>query len=152
MILLHPKLVLLTNKWVWNSPFFGFVVRMADYYPVMQGAEPSIDALAGKVNEGFSIVVFPEGTRTQDGNMKRFHKGAFFLAEKLQLDILPIVIHGTGYTMSKNDFLLKDGTISLKFLPRIKPGNNAWGDGYAERTKMVSRYFKEEFNKFRKRN
>jgi 1-acyl-sn-glycerol-3-phosphate acyltransferase len=150
MIMLHPKLLLLTNKWVWNSPVFGFVVRMADYYPVMQGAEPSIDALAGKVKQGFSIVVFPEGTRTPDGNMKRFHKGAFFLAEKLELDILPIVIHGTGYTMTKNDFLLKDGSISLKFLPRIKPGEVQWGEGYAERAKKIGRFFREEFNKLRR--
>lgn len=150
MIMLHPKLVLLTNKWVWNSPVFGFVVRMADYYPVMQGAEPSIDALAQKVQQGFSIVVFPEGTRTPDGNMKRFHKGAFFLAEKLQMDILPIVIHGTGYTMTKNDFLLKDGIVSLKFLPRIKPEEKSWGDSYSERAKKIGRYFREEFNKLRK--
>ena len=149
MIMLHPKVVLLTNKWVWNSPVFGFVVRMADYYPVMQGAEEGIEALAEKVKQGYSIVVFPEGTRTPDGNMKRFHKGAFFLAEKLELDILPIVIHGTGYTMTKNDFLLKDGTVSLKFLPRIKPNEVQWGVGYAERTKKIGRYFREEFNKLR---
>lgn len=145
MIMLHPRLILLTNKWVWNSPVFGFVVRMADYYPVMQGAEPSIDALEGRVKQGYSIVVFPEGTRTPDGNMKRFHKGAFFLAEKLQLDILPIVLHGTGYTMTKNDFLLKDGTLSLKFLPRIKADDPSWGVGYAERAKKIGRYFKGEF-------
>ena len=149
MIMLHPKLVLLTNKWVWSSPVFGFVVRMADYYPVMQGAEPSIEALEGKVKEGFSIVVFPEGTRTPDGNMKRFHKGAFFLAEKMKLDILPIVIHGTGYTMTKNDFLLKDGNITLKFLPRIAPDNDQWGEGYAERAKKIGRYFREEFSHLR---
>ena len=149
MIMLHPKLVLLTNKWVWSSPVFGFVVRMADYYPVMQGAEPSIEALEGKVKQGFSIVVFPEGTRTPDGNMKRFHKGAFFLAEKMNLDILPIVIHGTGYTMTKNDFLLKDGSITLKYLPRIEPNDTRWGEGYAERAKKIGRYFREEFNDLR---
>jgi len=149
MIMLHPKLVLLTNKWVWNSPVFGFVVRLAEYYPVMQGAELSIDTLGEKVKQGYSVVIFPEGTRTQDGDVKRFHKGAFFLAEKLDLDILPIIIHGTGYTMTKNDFLLKDGTITLKFLPRITPGEILWGDGYAERTKKVGRYFRAEFNKLR---
>ena len=39
-----------------------------------------------KVKEGYSIAIFPEGTRTYDGRMKRFHKGAFYLSEKLQLD------------------------------------------------------------------
>ncbi|POY36554.1 glycerol acyltransferase [Solitalea longa] len=145
MIMLHPKLVLLTNSWVWNSPFFGFVVRMADYYPVDNGAENSIALLEAKVKQGYSVVVFPEGTRTLDGTMKRFHKGAFYLAEQLQLDILPIVLHGTGYTMSKGDFLLKDGTITVKFLPRISLLNTDFGETYTERAKQIGRYFRKEF-------
>jgi len=143
-VLLHPKLILLTNSWVYHSPVFGAVVRMADYYPVIQGAETGIQQLVGRVKEGYSIVVFPEGTRSADGNIKRFHKGAFYLAEKLQLDILPIVIHGTGYTMTKNDFLLKDGKITLKFLPRIKSGDVSFGTDYAIRSKNIGRYFRQE--------
>jgi uncharacterized protein len=146
-VMLTPKLILFTNHWVWNSPVFGFVVRMADYYPVMQGADGSIELVADRVKRGYSVVVFPEGTRSADGNMKRFHKGAFFLAEKLRLDILPILIHGSGYTMSKGDFLLKDGTITLHFLPRIKPADRSFGNGYAERTKSVGRYFRAELNR-----
>jgi uncharacterized protein len=148
-IMLHPKLILFTNNWVWNSPVFGVVVRMADYYPVSNGAEESIDKVAERVKQGYSVVVFPEGTRSADGNMKRFHKGAFFLAEKLQLDLLPIVIHGTGYTMSKGDFLLKNGEITLQFMPRIQPADNSFGIGYAERTKKISHWFKEEFSKLK---
>ncbi|MFT3826167.1 MAG: 1-acyl-sn-glycerol-3-phosphate acyltransferase [Chitinophagaceae bacterium] len=144
-VMLHPKLILLTNNWVWKSPVFGAVVRMADYYPVADGAETSIEQMAERVKEGYSIVVFPEGTRTVDGTMKRFHKGAFFIAEKLQLDILPIVIHGTGYNMTKGDFLLKNGTLSVKFLPRITPEDERFGKTYAERAKLIGRYFREQF-------
>ncbi len=146
-IMLHPKLILFTNNWVWNSPVFGAVVRMADYYPVSNGAEESVDKIAARVKQGYSVVVFPEGTRSADGNMKRFHKGAFFLAERLQVDLLPIVIHGSGYTMSKSDFLLKDGTITLQFMPRIHPSDNSFGNGYAERTKKISRWFKQEYSR-----
>lgn len=145
IIMLHPKLILFTNKWVWNSPVFGGVVRLADYYPIEQGAEPSIDLLADRVKEGYSIVVFPEGTRSRDESIGRFHKGAFYLAEKLNLDILPIIIEGTGYTITKGDFLLKNGRITLKFLPRIKPDDTRYGVGYSERAKKISRYFREEF-------
>lgn len=145
VVMLTPKLILFTNKWVWNSPVFGPVVRMADYYPVAQGAEMSIDLLRERVNEGYSIMVFPEGTRSVDGVMKRFHKGAFFLAENLGIDILPIILHGTGYTMGKSDFLLKDGQVTIKYLPRITPGNTQFGNGYAERTKYIGRYFREQF-------
>jgi 2-polyprenyl-3-methyl-5-hydroxy-6-metoxy-1,4-benzoquinol methylase len=76
--------------------------------------------------------------------MKRFHKGAFFLAEELGIDILPVVLHGTGYTMSKGDFILKDGTITIDILPRIKAEDNlTYGEGYADKAKKLSRQFKE---------
>ncbi|MEO8583985.1 MAG: 1-acyl-sn-glycerol-3-phosphate acyltransferase [Flavitalea sp.] len=149
IVMLHPKLILFTNNWVWNSPVFGTVVRMADYYPVSEGAETSIDLLSDRVQQGYSIVVFPEGTRSVDGNMKRFHKGAFYLAENLNIDVLPIVIHGTGYTMTKNDFLLKNGKITLQFLPRIEQADERFGKGYSERTKIIGRYFKEQLLKLK---
>jgi 1-acyl-sn-glycerol-3-phosphate acyltransferase len=147
--MLHPKLILFTNQRIWDSSVSGFVVRMADYYPVIYGADNSIDLVADRIKHGYSVVVFPEGTRSVDGNMKRFHKGAFYLAEKLNLDILPLVIHGTNYTMTKKDTLLKDGKVTLKFLPRIKPEDKNFGTGYAERTKLIGRYFRGEFAKLR---
>lgn len=150
VVMLTPKLILFTNKWVWNSPVFGAVVKMADYYPVAQGAQPSLELLQSRINEGYSIMVFPEGTRSVDGNIKRFHKGAFFLAENLKVDILPIVLHGTGYTMSKNDFLLKDGQITISYLPRISTDNSSFGVGYAEKAKNIGRYFKREYEQLAK--
>ncbi|MGN6508092.1 MAG: 1-acyl-sn-glycerol-3-phosphate acyltransferase [Chitinophaga sp.] len=147
-----PNVVLLTNQWVYNSPLFGYVVRMADYYPVAEGAEASIDKLRDRVNNGYSIVIYPEGTRSTDATIKRFHKGAFYLAQELNIDIIPVVLHGTAYTMSKGDFLLKDGTITQKILPRIAPGDKRWGDNYSTRTKLVSRYFRQEYKEMRKTN
>jgi len=144
-VMLHPRLILLTNDWVWNSPVFGFIVKMADFYPVSMGAETGISKLKGMTDLGYSIVVFPEGTRSPDGTMKRFHKGAFYIAEQLGLDILPILLHGTGYTMSKGDFMLKNGTMTVKYLPRIKPGDKTFGEGYKERAKQVGAWFRKEY-------
>lgn len=142
---LNPKVILLTNQWVWRSPVFGAVVRLADYYPVAEGVEDAADKLKEKVEQGYSIVIYPEGTRSPEAKLKRFHKGAFYIAEQLGLDVLPVVIHGTAYTMAKNDFLLKDGVITVKYLPRIYAGDSKWGENYAERTKSISRYFKKEY-------
>lgn len=147
--MLHPKVILLTNKWVWESPVFGAVVRLADYYPVAEGAEGSVEKLRERVQQGYSIVVYPEGTRSPDTKIKRFHKGAFYLAQELGLDILPIIIHGTAYTMSKSDFLLKNGPVTVKYLPRIKADDDSWGTNYSERTKLISRYFKSEYETLR---
>lgn len=146
----HPKVILLTNEWVWRSPVFGAVVRLAEYYPVAEGAEGSIDKLRGMVEQGYSIVVYPEGTRSPDPVIKRFHKGAFYIAEQLGVDILPVMIHGTAYTMSKGDFLLKNGTVTVKYLPRILKEDKQWGEGYAARTKQISRYFKQQYEVLRR--
>ena len=149
--MLSPKLLLIVNKRVWNSPVFGPAVRMIDFYPLAEeGADNSLDLLRERVKKGYSIVIFPEGTRTSDGPVKRFHKGAFYMAEKLQLDILPIILHGTGYAKSKGDLLLKDGSVTVKFLPRISPDDRTFGNGYAERTKNISRYFRSQYEQLRK--
>jgi len=149
MTMLHPKVILLTNNWVWKSPVFGQLVRMAGYYPVAKGIENSIDYMESQVKAGFSIAVFPEGTRSADEQIRRFHKGAFFIAEKLDLDILPILIHGTGYTMSKSDFLLKDGFITIKYLPRVKSGDLFFGVDYTERAKYLGKYFRQQYEKLK---
>ena len=144
-VMLHPKVILLTNKWVWNSPVFGAVVKMADYYPVVEGMEDGIEHLRKITDEGYSIVVFPEGTRSVDGKIARFHKGAFYLAEKLKLDLQPIVLHGTSYAMTKGDFLLKDATLTVKFLPRIRYDDSTYGTTYQERAKLSGRLFRSEY-------
>lgn len=146
--MLHPKLILLTNQWVWRSPIFGGVVRLADYYPVTEGAEDSADRFRDRVAEGYSIVVFPEGKRSEDGEIHRFHKGAFYLAEQLNLSVQPLLIHGAADGIPKGTFYLNEAFISLKFLDPIDPEDRRFGEGYAARTKAISRYFKSEFAQF----
>lgn len=150
--MLHPRLVLLTNKWVWRSPVFGKIVRMAEYYPVADGAEDSIEPLRSLVQQGYSIIVFPEGTRSYDDTIHRFHKGAFYIAEQLQLDVVPVVLHGVHYTMQKGDWLLKDGTTTLKIHPHIKPDDASFGTGYSQRTKLISKHFKALFREEKEHN
>ncbi len=144
-VMLHPKLILVTNKWVWNSPVFGGVVRLAEYYPVSEGAEHDIEGLEDRIREGYSVVIFPEGTRSKDGSIGRFHKGAFYLAEKFQLSIQPLLIHGAAEAIPKGSFYLNASHLTLKFLPPIEIGDANFGDGYAERTKKISKYFKQEY-------
>ncbi|MEJ7644377.1 MAG: 1-acyl-sn-glycerol-3-phosphate acyltransferase [Chryseolinea sp.] len=144
--MLHPKLILMTNKWVWNSPVFGGVVRLAGYYPVTEGLEDSVNRLKGRIAEGYSVVVFPEGKRSDDGILRRFHKGAFFMAETFQLPILPLLIHGAAGAMPKGSFYLNEGKLTLKFLNPIEIDDARFGKGYAERTKHIGRHFKREFN------
>jgi 1-acyl-sn-glycerol-3-phosphate acyltransferase len=147
LLSLTPKLVMVTNSWVWRSPFFGWIVRYADFYHTADGYDLLAETLEQKVADGYSVVVFPEGTRSADMKIGRFHKGAFYLAEKLGLDIVPIVLYGNGLVSSKRQPLyVKKGLLVSKILPRIAPGDTRYGTDYGSRTKLIGRYFRGEYD------
>jgi 1-acyl-sn-glycerol-3-phosphate acyltransferase len=145
LIMLTPKLIVLTNNWVWHSPFYGQLIRYADFYPVMQGIENSVTQLAGALSRGYSIAVFPEGTRSADCSIGRFHRGAFYLAEKLGVDIVPVFLHGLGHVLPKNDFLLREGRITVQVRERITLTGSRFAAGYAARAKQIRQYYRETF-------
>lgn len=145
VLMLSPKMIVLTNEWVWNCPFYGRILRFADFCPVDNGIENNIGHLQRFVENGYSIVVFPEGTRSEDGSIGRFHRGAFYLAEQLKIGIVPVAFHGIGHVLSKREFLLRKGKVRVHLLPRIQPEDLSYGIGYAERSKQIRRLFKNEY-------
>jgi 1-acyl-sn-glycerol-3-phosphate acyltransferase len=149
--MLSPKIIYLVSDWVYNSPVFGIGVKLAGFYPVSKGLEGGVEHLRKKVKQGYSLMIFPEGTRSEDNHIHRFHKGAFYLAEEFNLDIVPVIIHGNSEVLPKGDFIINDGSITVNILPRITPDDAAYGKGYAERTRKMSRYFKDEFRKIREK-
>lgn len=141
-----PKLVMITNEKVYRFPLMGPLVRMGGFYSSSNGYEEMVVELKTFVDQGYSILIFPEGTRSRDRKILRFHKGAFYLAEQLGLDILPVVTHGTGEYVRKGEYVARPATITVKALDRIKPGDPSWGQDYSERTKMVQQLFRREFD------
>lgn len=146
MLSTHPKIIMLTNDWVWNSPFFGKIVRYADYYHTADGYESLVGRLKERVDEGYSILVFPEGTRSADCSILRFHKGAFYLAKELHLDIVPVAIYGAGQFCSKKQgFYIKHGDAVTRILKRVPYGDVSFGETYQEQAKMYRRFFREQY-------
>lgn len=146
LLSLSSKILMVTNHWVWHSPFFGAIIRYVDFYYIGEGYEQYMERMRKKVKEGYSIAIFPEGTRTYNGKMKRFHKGAFYLAETLQLDILPILLYGNNKIIAKaQPFNIRKGIIYTEILPRIPADDLSFGTTYQERTKRISAYIKEGY-------
>ena len=146
LLSLSSKILMVTNHWVWHSPFFGAIIRYVDFYYIGEGYEQYMERMRKKVEEGYSIAIFPEGTRTYNGKMKRFHKGAFYLAETLQLDILPILLYGNNKIIAKaQPFNIRKGIIYTEILPRIPADDLSFGTTYQERTKRISAYMKEGY-------
>lgn len=141
LLMLSPRLVVLTNDWVHRNPIYGLVIRRAEFYTVSDGIETNLDRLADLVRRGYSIVVFPEGTRSPDCRILRFHRGAFYLAEKLGLDLLPVFLHGVGHVLPKQDFMLREGVMYTEIGRRIAPDDLAWGADFKARTSAVRKLY-----------
>ena len=146
LMMLTPKMVFLTNDWVWNNPFYGMVIKYAEFYPVSDGIENNKERILSLYNRGYSIAVFPEGTRSEDCSILRFHKGAFYLAEFLKADILPIFIHGVGHVLPKKDFMLREGNIDVEVCKRIKVDDYTYGDNARQRTSAIHKYYKSHYD------
>jgi 1-acyl-sn-glycerol-3-phosphate acyltransferase len=146
-LMLSPKIITLTNKWVWNSPFYGWIIRYADFLPVIDGIEQHVDKLEKLTTDGYSILVFPEGTRSEDCSIGRFHKGAFYLADKLKLDIIPIVTHGIGHILPKKASLLRKGQVHVQIGERITPNHPIRKNkDITEVAKEMRIFYKEQYN------
>jgi 1-acyl-sn-glycerol-3-phosphate acyltransferase len=149
VIMLNPRIIILVKDWVYKSPLFGIFIRYAGYIYSEGGTEENLDKIKKRLEDGYSILIFPEGTRSIDGKINRFHKGAFYLAHHLNIDITPILIHGADYVLPKNDYIVKRGSLNVKVLPRISATDISWGSTYTERAKKISAYFKTEYVTFK---
>lgn len=149
MLMVHPRMLMMTNRWVWNSPFFGAVVRFMGFLRSEDTTDENVKNAAQALKDGFSITVFPEGTRSVTGKLNRFHKGSFWLAEELQAPMVPVVLHGVGHAMQKGDWLLKDASMAMRTRPTIEWNDARYGKGHRERTKAISAEFKTAYNALR---
>ena len=102
LLMLHPRIVILANQRALSNPYFGPAIRYTDFIYASEGLDSLVDLVKTRMNEGYSVIIFPEGTRSTDSKIKRFHKGAFYIAEKLNIEITPIILHGAGDLLNKN--------------------------------------------------
>lgn len=143
LMMLTPKMIVVTNDWVWRNPIYGALIRRAEFVPAANGIEEYMPQFRSLVERGYSILVFPEGTRSVDSSILRFHKGAFHLAQELGLDIIPVCLHGVGRVLPKEDFMLRPGHITVTVGERVAPDDTRWGEDARERTKAFHRYYEQ---------
>ena len=116
-------------KWVakkelFDLPLIGWLMKWAGDIAVDRSSKRSrakvlIDA-AAYLRVNCSVMFFPEGTRSEDGTLGEFNSGAFHLAIKEHLPILPLVIDGTSNALQKGSWRFNDpGPIYLKVLPPV---------------------------------
>lgn len=108
------NMVFLTNDWVWNNPCYGSLIRNAEYLPATKGMDAIMPQIRSLVERGCSIAVYPEGTRSRDGSVGRFHQGAFYIAQQLGLEVLPMYLYGANKVLKKKTYHLNKGQIYIE--------------------------------------
>jgi 1-acyl-sn-glycerol-3-phosphate acyltransferase len=107
----------IAKKELFLIPVFGAAMRSAGYIAIdrhnREEALQSIDEAALRIRNGKSIMTFPEGTRSHDGEIKDFKQGAFHLAIKSGVPIVPVTIIGSGRIMPKRSVRIKPSQIKL---------------------------------------
>ncbi|MGA1845881.1 lysophospholipid acyltransferase family protein [Deferribacter abyssi] len=123
-VALKDKVVFMAKKELFAIPFFGTVLKRMNFIPVDRDnpreAMKSLIKASKMLKEGDSILMFPEGTRSEDGKLLEFKQGGFILAKRAGLDILPFVIRGTNKVLEKNSLKIHPfQKTSITFLPPI---------------------------------
>jgi 1-acyl-sn-glycerol-3-phosphate acyltransferase len=140
-------------KWVAKAELFrivciGWNMSLNRYIRLRRGDAGSIrqmmDDAERTLAEGSSIMIFPEGTRSPDGHLKAFKHGAFTLALRGRVPLLPIVVEGTANALPKRGFILQGRhAISVRVLPEIPYAAFA-GDSVEVLTERVHALFRRE--------
>jgi 1-acyl-sn-glycerol-3-phosphate acyltransferase len=116
-------------KWVskielFKIPCIGWNMSLNRYVKLRRGDAESIARMMAtceeRIAEGSSIMMFPEGTRSADGRLKPFKHGAFTLAQRAHVALLPIVLEGTANALPKRGFVLQGKHhIRVRVLPEV---------------------------------
>lgn len=127
-------------KWVskaelFHIPLIGWNMRLNRYVKLRRGHKDSIRKMYKSCEEhlttGSSVYLFPEGTRSETGKLKPFKEGAFVLAKRLNLPVLPIVINGSKNALPKKSLNFHGGSdVHLEVLAPVSP------DGFEDSGKM----------------
>ena len=117
------RVAILLKESLFRWPIVGQAFRSAHFIPVNRGARDSaiasIDEATEAMKGGQSFLIYPEGTRSPDGRLQEFKKGAVMMAIKAGVPIVPIVCSGAHRVMGKRSLIIRPGEIVVEFLPPI---------------------------------
>lgn len=113
-----------SKREVFRIPFFGQLLMLHGDICIdrSRGAEALEQLLhQGRMwlDRGVSIAIFPEGTRSKDGEIHRFKTGAFTLAKECEVEILPVVLDGTTTLIRRNRLFNWHNRITVRVLPPV---------------------------------
>jgi len=126
-----PQVWVLKRELLW-IPFFGWGLAMTS--PIAINRKAGKQALGqmlkqgvDRINKGFCIIIFPEGTRIKPKEIGKYHIGGAWLAKKSKIDIVPVA-HNAGSFWPKNSFIKLPGEITVSIGLAIDTSNISPGE------------------------
>jgi 1-acyl-sn-glycerol-3-phosphate acyltransferase len=120
-------------KWVskaeiFKVPLIGWNMSLNGYVRLVRGSGESVRRMMARCGElldrGIPVLIFPEGRRTDDGHLQEFKDGAFQLAMRHRVPVIPIAVSGTGRALPKHGLVLREHIDArVEVLPALCPSD-----------------------------
>jgi 1-acyl-sn-glycerol-3-phosphate acyltransferase len=124
------RIAVLLKESLFKWPIVGQAFTLAHFIPVRrevrEAAIASVEKAAEAMRAGQSFLIYPEGTRSPDGRLQEFKKGAVVLAIKAGAPIVPVLCSGAHHVMAKRSLEIRPGEILVEFLEPIDASKYTW--------------------------
>jgi len=124
------RIAVLLKGSLFKWPIVGQAFTLAHFIPVNRkerdSAIASVEKAAEAMRAGQSFLIYPEGTRSNDGRLQEFKKGAVVLAIKAGVPIVPVLCSGAQRIMAKRSLKIQPGEILVEFLEPIDASQYTW--------------------------
>ena len=118
---------MLAKASLFRIPFMGWYMSRVGYIPVKRDdpkrARESIENAASRVASGLSVLIFPEGTRSVEGEVARFKRGGVNLAHTAAVSVVPVAIINSGRLLPRGSWHADPGVITMRIGDPINPKN-----------------------------
>lgn len=117
--------VFVWKKEIKKLPFFGWALALTPMIPIDRGAGKEaikhlVEIGGTRLKEGYTVIIFPEGTRAPPGGQQRYKGGGAFLATATGVPVVPVALN-SGEFWGKNALFKKSGTVTVSVGPAIDP-------------------------------
>ena len=140
LVLAIPRrLTILVKRELFRIPILSIGMRQAGFMKVDRRAKEgsvNLDEVADHLRQGLSLLIFPEGTRSADGRLRGFKRGAALMAIHAKAPIVPVAIAGTPRIMPKGDWRVHPGEVTVRCCAAIDASQYTI-DGRAELIERV---------------
>ncbi len=147
-----PGVCCVVRSGLFDLPFLGPLLRGAGYIPgpgaeAEEGDSPILDRIVERLDQGLPVLVFPEGSRSPEGGLRRFRRGAVEAALRAGVPILPALVRCDPSTLRKGqpwyDVPDRRFTLTVDFLPVMTPPSGA---GSRELTQELAALYRERIS------